>query len=70
MDKKRRKESQGWSEREGEGFLQRGQSRKARLEAASTKSQKQKRRWQEEVFLREDDGDAGADEETQWRAHT
>jgi len=63
MDKKRRKEPGGWFEREGEGVLQRSQPRKARLEATSTQSQKRKRRWQEEVFLREDDGDAGADEE-------
>jgi hypothetical protein len=45
MDKKRRKESQGWSEREGEGFLQRSESRKARLESAAA------RRWVKERQL-------------------
>ena len=64
MDKKRRKEPQWWAEREGEGIVQRSEPRKARLEATSTQSEKRKRRWQEEVFLREDDGDAGANEET------
>jgi hypothetical protein len=63
MDKKRRKEPKWGSERKGEGILQRSQPRKARFEATSTQSQKRKRRWQEEVFLRENDGDAGADEE-------
>jgi hypothetical protein len=37
MDKKRRQEPQGWSEREGEGFLQRSQSRKARIESAAAR---------------------------------
>lgn len=37
MAKERRKESERWAEREGEGFLQRRQSRKARLEAASAR---------------------------------
>jgi hypothetical protein len=64
MDKSRRQEPKGWAEREGEGFLQRSKPRKARLEATSTQSEKRKRRWQEEVFLRENDGDAGANEET------
>jgi len=45
MATKRRQESQGWSEREGEGFLQRGQSRKARIEEAAT------RRWLKERQL-------------------
>jgi hypothetical protein len=53
-----------WLEREGEGVVQRGQPRKARLETSGTQSEKRKRRWQEEIFLREDDWDAGADEET------
>ena len=52
MDKKRRKESSGWSEREGEGVLQRSQPRKARFEAAPTR-----RRLPARFFLREDDGD-------------
>jgi hypothetical protein len=64
MDKKRRKEREGRSECEGEGFLQRGQSRKTRLEATRSASENRKRRWQEEVFLREDDGDGGANEKT------
>jgi hypothetical protein len=64
MDKKRRKERGGWAEREGEGVVQRGQPRKARLETPGTQSEKRKRRWQEEIFLREDDWDAGANEET------
>jgi len=64
MDKKRRQEREGWSEREGEGFLQRSQPRKARIEATRSASENRKRRWQEEVFLREDDGDGGANEKT------
>jgi hypothetical protein len=64
MDKKRRQESEGWPEREGEGFLQRSQPRKARIEATRSASENRKRRWQEEVFLREDDGDGGANEKT------
>jgi len=63
MDKKRRKEPKGWPEREGEGFVQRSQPRKARFEATRSASENRKRRWQEEVFLRENDGDAGTDEE-------
>jgi len=45
MDTIRRKSKERWSEREGEGFLQRSQSRKARLEAAAT------RRWLKERQL-------------------
>lgn len=37
MAKERRKESERWFEREGEGFVQRGQSRKARIEAATAR---------------------------------
>lgn len=49
MDKSRRKIEERWFKREGEGFLQRGQSRKARLEAAAT------RRWlKERQLLRKD----------------
>jgi hypothetical protein len=66
MDKSRRKSKEWWVEREGEGFLQRSQSRKARIEATSTASKNRKRRWQKGVFLREDDGYGGADEEAQW----
>jgi len=52
MDKSRRKSKEWWSEREGEGFLQRGQSRKARLESAAARG------WlKERQFLRKDDGD-------------
>jgi hypothetical protein len=61
MDKKRRKESQGWSEREGEGFLQRSESRKARLESAATRGWLKERQllrqnvWdEEEADLQED----------------
>ena len=61
MDKKRRKEPQGWPEREGEGFLQRGQSRKARLESAATRGWLKERQllrqnvWdEEEADLQED----------------
>jgi hypothetical protein len=52
MDKKRRKEPEGWAEREGEGFLQRSQSRKARLESSAAR-----RRITQKFILREDDGD-------------
>jgi hypothetical protein len=45
VDKKRRQESEGRFEREGEGLLQRGQSRKARIESAAT------RRWLKERQL-------------------
>lgn len=49
MAAKRRQEPERWFKREGEGFLQRGQSRKARLEAAAT------RRWlKERQLLRKD----------------
>ena len=61
MDKKRRKESQGWSEREGEGFIQRSESRKARLESAATRGWLKERQllrqnvWdEEEADLQED----------------
>jgi hypothetical protein len=61
MDKKRRKESQGWSECEGEGFLQRSESRKARLESAATRGWLKERQllrqnvWdEEEADLQED----------------
>jgi hypothetical protein len=37
MDKSRRKIEERWFKREGEGLLQRGQSRKARLESAATR---------------------------------
>jgi len=52
MDKKRRQESEGWPEREGEGFLQRGKPRQARIEAAPTR-----RRLPARFLLCEDDGD-------------
>ena len=52
MAKSRRKEFQGWSEREGEGFVQRGQPRQARSEAPATRG-----RFPARFFLREDDGD-------------
>jgi hypothetical protein len=61
MDKKRRKEREGWSEREGEGFLQRSESRKARLESAATRGWLKERQllrqnvWdEEEADLQED----------------
>ena len=63
MDKKRRKESQGWSEREGEGFLQRGQSRKARLEEAAARGWRKERQllrqnvWYEEEADVQEDGE-------------
>ena len=52
MDKSRRKSKEWWAEREGEGFLQRSQSRKARIESSAARG------WlKERQFLREDDGD-------------
>ena len=66
MDKKRRQSKERWFEREGEGVLQRSQPRKTRFEAPCSPSKNRKRRWQEEVFLCEDDGDGGADEEAKW----
>jgi hypothetical protein len=65
MAKSRRKESQGWFEREGQGIVQRGEPRKTRLEASRSASKDRKRCWKKEVFLCEDEWDAGADEETQ-----
>jgi hypothetical protein len=50
MDKIRRQSKIGWAEREGEGFLQRSEPRKTRLEAAPTR-----RRLPARFFLREDD---------------
>ncbi len=37
MAKSRRQEPQRWFKREGEGFLQQGQSRKARIESAAAR---------------------------------
>jgi hypothetical protein len=54
MAKSRRQESKRWFEREGEGFVQRSQSRKARLEAACSKPKHRKRRQEEEIFLCEE----------------
>ena len=45
MDSRRRKIEERWFEREGEGLIQRGQSRKARIEEAAT------RRWLKERQL-------------------
>jgi len=45
MATKRRQKPEGWFEREGEGLIQRGQSRKARIEEAAT------RRWLKERQL-------------------
>lgn len=45
MATKRRQKPEGWFEREGEGLIQRGQSRKARIEAAAA------RRWIKERQL-------------------
>ena len=52
MAKSRRKEFQRWSEREGEGFVQRSQPRQARTEATPTRGRLPAR-----FFLRKDDGD-------------
>jgi hypothetical protein len=54
MAKSRRQESKRWPEREGEGFLQSRQSRKARLEAACAKPKHRKRYEEAEIFLREE----------------
>jgi len=45
MATKRRQIEERWFEREGEGLIQRGQSRKARIEAAAA------RRWPKEKQL-------------------
>jgi hypothetical protein len=63
MDKKRRKESQGWSEREGEGFLQRGQSRKARLESAATRGWLKERQLLRQNVWDEEEADIQEDRE-------
>ena len=48
----RRKEPERRAEREGAGFLQRSQSRKARIESSAAR-----RRFTQRFILREDDGD-------------
>ncbi len=62
MAAKRRQEPEGWFKREGEGFVQRGQSRKARLEAAATRRLKERQLlrkdvWHEEEADIEEDGE-------------
>jgi hypothetical protein len=63
MDKKRRKEPQGWSEREGEGFLQRSQSRKARLESAATRGWLKERQLLRQNVWDEEEADIQEDRE-------
>jgi hypothetical protein len=63
MDKKRRKESQGWSEREGEGFLQRSESRKARLESAATRGWLKERQLLRQNVWDEEEADIQEDRE-------
>ena len=63
MDTIRRKSKERWSEREGEGFLQRSQSRKARIEEAATRRWRKKRQllrknvWDEEEADFQEDGE-------------
>lgn len=61
MATKRRQEPERWFKREGEGLLQRGQSRKARLESAATRGWLKERqllrqnvRYEEEADVEED----------------
>ncbi len=61
MATKRRQEPERWFKREGEGLLQRGQSRKARLESAATRGWLKERqllrqnvRYEEEADVQED----------------
>lgn len=61
MATKRRQEPERWFKREGEGLLQRGQSRKARLESAATRGWLKERqllrqnvRYEEEADIQED----------------
>lgn len=61
MATKRRQEPERWFKREGEGLLQRGQSRKARIESAATRGWLKERqllrqnvRYEEEADIQED----------------
>jgi len=61
MATKRRQEPERWFKREGEGLLQRGQSRKALLESAATRGWLKERqllrqnvRYEEEADVQED----------------
>jgi hypothetical protein len=63
MDKKRRKESQGWSEREGEGFLQRSESRKARIESSATRGWLKERQLLRQNVWDEEEADIQEDRE-------
>ena len=63
MDKSRRKIEERWFKREGEGLLQRGQSRKARLEEAAARGWRKERQllrqnvWYEEEADVQEDGE-------------
>jgi len=63
MDTRRRKSKDRGAEREGEGFLQRGQSRKARLEEAAARGWRKERQllrqnvWYEEEADVQEDGE-------------
>ena len=63
MATKRRQEPERWFKREGEGLLQRGQSRKARLESAATRGWLKERQllrqnvWHEEEADIQEDGE-------------
>jgi hypothetical protein len=62
MATKRRQESEGRFEREGEGLLQRGQSRKARIESAATRGWIKERQLLRSVGWTDEDVAGGSEE--------
>jgi hypothetical protein len=62
MDKSRRKIEERWFKREGEGLLQRGQSRKARLESAATRGWLKERQLLRSVGWTDEDVAGGGEE--------
>jgi hypothetical protein len=63
MDKKRRQEPQRWFKREGEGFLQQGQSRKARIESAAARGWLKERQLLRQNVWYEEEADFQEDSE-------
>ena len=62
MATKRRQEPERWFKREGEGLLQRGQSRKARLESAATRGWIKERQLLRSVGWTDEDVAGGGEE--------
>jgi hypothetical protein len=62
MAKSRRQEPQRWFKREGEGFLQQGQSRKARIESAAARGWLKERQLLRSVGWPDEDVAEGSEE--------